>query len=146
KKNKPKEPPKVPQSAPFFIPTVPGLVPRFAVPEQNGDPQQLHLKMLPSEAVLLEELVKLSSQHTAQSSEDLSKYLVAVPLVKSSPYAALLGKQAQILGPNRARGDSATSSDDKLKTSLKVCTEFQQRRPARSWQPQDTLLYHPYKL
>ncbi|XP_006977993.1 WD repeat-containing protein 36 [Peromyscus maniculatus bairdii] len=40
KKNKPKEPPKVPQSAPFFIPTVPGLVPRFAVPEQNGDPQQ----------------------------------------------------------------------------------------------------------
>ncbi|XP_057645043.1 WD repeat-containing protein 36 [Chionomys nivalis] len=40
KKNKPKEPPKVPQSAPFFIPTVPGLVPRFAVPEQNGDSQQ----------------------------------------------------------------------------------------------------------
>ncbi|XP_040613975.1 WD repeat-containing protein 36 isoform X2 [Mesocricetus auratus] len=40
KKNKPKEPPKVPQAAPFFIPTVPGLVPRFAVPEQNGDPQQ----------------------------------------------------------------------------------------------------------
>ncbi|XP_054570984.1 WD repeat-containing protein 36 isoform X3 [Eptesicus fuscus] len=40
KKNKPKEPPKVPKSAPFFIPTVPGLVPRYAVPEQNNDPQQ----------------------------------------------------------------------------------------------------------
>uniref|UniRef100_A0ABK0L8C6 WD repeat domain 36 n=1 Tax=Rattus norvegicus TaxID=10116 RepID=A0ABK0L8C6_RAT len=40
KKNKPKEPPKVPQSAPFFIPTVPGLVPRFAVPEPTSDPQQ----------------------------------------------------------------------------------------------------------
>lgn len=40
KKNKPKEPPKVPQSAPFFIPTVPGLVPRFAVPEPSSDPQQ----------------------------------------------------------------------------------------------------------
>ncbi|XP_036165773.1 WD repeat-containing protein 36 isoform X2 [Myotis myotis] len=40
KKNKPKEPPKVPKSAPFFIPTVPGLVPRYAAPEQNNDPQQ----------------------------------------------------------------------------------------------------------
>ncbi|XP_073933073.1 WD repeat-containing protein 36 isoform X2 [Castor canadensis] len=40
KKNKPKEPPKVPKSAPFFIPTVPGLVPRFAIPEQTNDPQQ----------------------------------------------------------------------------------------------------------
>uniref|UniRef100_A0A8D0NHT1 WD repeat domain 36 n=1 Tax=Sus scrofa TaxID=9823 RepID=A0A8D0NHT1_PIG len=40
KKNKPKEPPKVPKSAPFFIPTVPGLVPRYATPEQNNDPQQ----------------------------------------------------------------------------------------------------------
>ncbi|XP_030894954.1 WD repeat-containing protein 36 isoform X3 [Leptonychotes weddellii] len=40
KKNKPKEPPKVPKSAPFFIPTVPGLVPRYAAPEQNNDPHQ----------------------------------------------------------------------------------------------------------
>ncbi|MBZ3886724.1 WD repeat-containing protein 36 [Sciurus carolinensis] len=40
KKNKPKEPPKVPKSAPFFIPTVPGLVPRYATSEQNNDPQQ----------------------------------------------------------------------------------------------------------
>ncbi|XP_035583712.1 WD repeat-containing protein 36 isoform X2 [Zalophus californianus] len=40
KKNKPKEPPKVPKSAPFFIPTVPGLVPRYAPPEQNNDPHQ----------------------------------------------------------------------------------------------------------
>ncbi|KAF3828389.1 hypothetical protein GH733_005086, partial [Mirounga leonina] len=85
KKNKPKEPPKVPKSAPFFIPTVPGLVPRYAAPEQNNDPHQskvvnlgilaqksdfclkleeglLHLKMLPSEPVLLEEMTKLSSQ------------------------------------------------------------------------------------
>uniref|UniRef100_A0A2K6FTJ2 WD repeat domain 36 n=1 Tax=Propithecus coquereli TaxID=379532 RepID=A0A2K6FTJ2_PROCO len=40
KKNKPKEPPKIPKSAPFFIPTIPGLVPRYAAPEQNNDPQQ----------------------------------------------------------------------------------------------------------
>lgn len=45
KKNKPKEPPKVPKSAPFFIPTVPGLVPRYAAPEQNNDPQQVKTKL-----------------------------------------------------------------------------------------------------
>uniref|UniRef100_A0A8C0KM54 WD repeat domain 36 n=1 Tax=Canis lupus dingo TaxID=286419 RepID=A0A8C0KM54_CANLU len=45
KKNKPKEPPKVPKSAPFFIPTVPGLVPRYAVPEQNNDPHQVKTKL-----------------------------------------------------------------------------------------------------
>lgn len=40
KRNKPKEPPKVPKSAPFFIPTLPGLVPRFAVSEgQNAEEQ-----------------------------------------------------------------------------------------------------------
>uniref|UniRef100_A0A4W3JTU3 WD repeat domain 36 n=1 Tax=Callorhinchus milii TaxID=7868 RepID=A0A4W3JTU3_CALMI len=35
KRNKPKEPPKVPKSAPFFIPTVPGLVPRFASMDES---------------------------------------------------------------------------------------------------------------
>ncbi|NWI18602.1 WDR36 protein, partial [Crypturellus soui] len=39
KKNKPKEPPKVPKSAPFFIPTIPGLIPRYATPEQENDTQ-----------------------------------------------------------------------------------------------------------
>ncbi|XP_051958098.1 WD repeat-containing protein 36 [Xyrauchen texanus] len=33
KRNKAKEPPKVPKAAPFFIPTIPGLVPGFALPE-----------------------------------------------------------------------------------------------------------------
>ncbi|KAK2518093.1 Wdr36 [Columba livia] len=39
KKNKPREPPKVPKSAPFFIPTVPGLIPRYSVPEEEKDTQ-----------------------------------------------------------------------------------------------------------
>uniref|UniRef100_A0A452UM36 WD repeat domain 36 n=1 Tax=Ursus maritimus TaxID=29073 RepID=A0A452UM36_URSMA len=56
KKNKPKEPPKVPKSAPFFIPTVPGLVPRYAAPEQNNDPHQVitgfFLKLNADEAAL----------------------------------------------------------------------------------------------
>ncbi|OCT98543.1 hypothetical protein XELAEV_18010780mg [Xenopus laevis] len=38
-RNKPKEPPKVPKSAPFFIPTLPGLVPRFASAAQDEAPQ-----------------------------------------------------------------------------------------------------------
>ncbi|KAF1474268.1 WD repeat-containing protein 36, partial [Pygoscelis antarcticus] len=39
KKNKPREPPKVPKSAPFFIPTVPGLIPRYIAPEEENDTQ-----------------------------------------------------------------------------------------------------------
>lgn len=39
KRNKPKEPPKVPKSAPFFIPTIPGLVPRFAATELENTQQ-----------------------------------------------------------------------------------------------------------
>ncbi|NWU59984.1 WDR36 protein, partial [Dromas ardeola] len=39
KKNKPREPPKVPKSAPFFIPTVPGLIPRYIAPEEEKDTQ-----------------------------------------------------------------------------------------------------------
>ncbi|KFP65393.1 WD repeat-containing protein 36, partial [Cariama cristata] len=39
KKNKPREPPKVPKSAPFFIPTVPGLIPRYIAPEEDNDTQ-----------------------------------------------------------------------------------------------------------
>ncbi|XP_010177179.1 PREDICTED: WD repeat-containing protein 36-like, partial [Mesitornis unicolor] len=39
KKNKPKEPPKVPKSAPFFIPTIPGLIPQYIAPEEEKDTQ-----------------------------------------------------------------------------------------------------------
>ncbi|KAG7314833.1 hypothetical protein KOW79_022136 [Hemibagrus wyckioides] len=39
KRNKPKEPPKVPKAAPFFIPTVPGLVPQFALPDKSSEEQ-----------------------------------------------------------------------------------------------------------
>lgn len=42
-KNKPKEPPKVPKSAPFFIPTIPGLMPRYASVAQENDGQQSKL-------------------------------------------------------------------------------------------------------
>ncbi|KAG9487945.1 hypothetical protein GDO78_007643 [Eleutherodactylus coqui] len=39
KRNKPKEPPKIPKSAPFFIPTLPGLIPRFGSEAQDESPQ-----------------------------------------------------------------------------------------------------------
>ncbi|XP_071586251.1 WD repeat-containing protein 36 isoform X1 [Heliangelus exortis] len=39
KRNKPREPPKVPKSAPFFIPTVPGLIPQYVAPEEENDTQ-----------------------------------------------------------------------------------------------------------
>nr|AAT68148.1 TA-WDRP-like [Danio rerio] len=39
KKNKPKEPPKVPKAAPFFIPTIPGLVPQFSLPNTPSEAQ-----------------------------------------------------------------------------------------------------------
>ncbi|KAL7988865.1 hypothetical protein Chor_007784 [Crotalus horridus] len=45
-KNKPKEPPKVPKSAPFFIPTLPGLIPQFASVEHESDGQQSPLDIL----------------------------------------------------------------------------------------------------
>ena len=34
-RNRPKQPPKVPKAAPFFLPTIPGLEPKFAIPEEN---------------------------------------------------------------------------------------------------------------
>ncbi|XP_062334077.1 WD repeat-containing protein 36 [Osmerus eperlanus] len=40
RRNKPKEPPKVPQAAPFFIPTIPGLVAQFALPDGSNQNQQ----------------------------------------------------------------------------------------------------------
>ncbi|XP_051536737.1 WD repeat-containing protein 36-like [Myxocyprinus asiaticus] len=39
KRNKAKEPPKLPKAAPFFIPTIPGLVPQFALPETPAGDQ-----------------------------------------------------------------------------------------------------------
>jgi U3 small nucleolar RNA-associated protein 21 len=41
-RNKPKEPPKAPEKAPFFLPTLPGLEPRFA--SGNKVPQKENKK------------------------------------------------------------------------------------------------------
>ncbi|KAG2020156.1 WD-repeat-containing protein [Coprinopsis cinerea AmutBmut pab1-1] len=39
-RNKPKEPPKAPEKAPFFLPTLPGVEPRFAVEKKEAEPKK----------------------------------------------------------------------------------------------------------
>lgn len=46
KRNKPVEPPKVPKSAPFFLPTVPGLEFKFAASEQETNEEKSKVKSL----------------------------------------------------------------------------------------------------
>ncbi|NXN42272.1 WDR36 protein, partial [Rhinoptilus africanus] len=69
KKNKPREPPKVPKSAPFFIPTVPGLTPRYIAPEEENDTQSkvVNLGVLAQKSdfcILLEEALS-TNEYTA---------------------------------------------------------------------------------
>ncbi|KAK3592873.1 hypothetical protein CHS0354_004097 [Potamilus streckersoni] len=61
RRNKPKEPPKVPKSAPFFLPTIPGLEPKFAIEEAStGNKTGSH--MLSGSLLPLSELGKLLSE------------------------------------------------------------------------------------
>ncbi|CAG0923391.1 unnamed protein product [Notodromas monacha] len=62
-RNKPKEPPKVPKSAPFFLPTVAGLTPQFDLSaekehEEGGDAERSRLLRM-TEARHLSEFAKL---------------------------------------------------------------------------------------
>lgn len=43
-RNKPKEPPKVPKAAPFFLPTIAGLQPKFDIQDdkEEGDKVYSH--------------------------------------------------------------------------------------------------------
>ncbi|KAJ6525623.1 Utp21 specific WD40 associated putative domain-containing protein [Mycena capillaripes] len=60
-RNKPKEPPKAPEQAPFFLPTLPGIEPRFA-PEQKAagetkkDTRRLQQAAAGTRSVFLEKL------------------------------------------------------------------------------------------
>lgn len=44
-RNKPKEAPKAPEKAPFFLPTLPGVVSKFAAPEKTNDDDSAHKAM-----------------------------------------------------------------------------------------------------
>jgi U3 small nucleolar RNA-associated protein 21 len=45
-RNKPKEPPKKPEHAPFFLPTLPGVEHRFATEEKKQETQEKHTRRL----------------------------------------------------------------------------------------------------
>ncbi|KAG1827105.1 Utp21 specific WD40 associated putative domain-containing protein [Suillus subaureus] len=45
-RNKPKEPPKKPEHAPFFLPTLPGVEHRFAIEEKKQETQEKHTRRL----------------------------------------------------------------------------------------------------
>ncbi|KAL1936765.1 hypothetical protein VTP01DRAFT_899 [Rhizomucor pusillus] len=44
KRNKPKEAPKAPEKAPFFLPTLPGAIPKFAVEEEKQNNEQKEIE------------------------------------------------------------------------------------------------------
>ncbi|XP_053150733.1 WD repeat-containing protein 36 isoform X2 [Hemicordylus capensis] len=75
-KNKPKEPPKVPKTAPFFIPTIPGLVPRYASIEQESDRQQskvLNLGVLAQKSEFFKQLEEALSSNNYKSPLNILK-------------------------------------------------------------------------
>lgn len=72
-RNKPKEPPKAPEKAPFFLPTLPGVEPRFAPAAQEEiAASQKHSRRLDkaaanSESVFLQKLVAESTEGDCRS-------------------------------------------------------------------------------
>ncbi|KAK2156514.1 hypothetical protein LSH36_211g01051 [Paralvinella palmiformis] len=71
-RNKPKEPPKVPKVAPFFLPTIPGLQPQFAPVGEDEDLNEFHLqtrsRVIKGNFQHLSEFVK--TLHNAASTND----------------------------------------------------------------------------
>jgi hypothetical protein len=49
-RNKPKEPPKKPEHAPFFLPTLPGVEHRFAIEEKKQEKQDKETRRLDKNA------------------------------------------------------------------------------------------------
>ncbi|KAJ6630596.1 Utp21-domain-containing protein [Mycena sp. CBHHK59/15] len=76
-RNKPKEPPKAPEQAPFFLPTLPGVEPRFA-PEQKTPPEsskkntrRLQKAVVGTQSVFVE---KLTADDTTGDYEDFFSF------------------------------------------------------------------------
>lgn len=57
-RNKPKEPPKVPKAAPFFLPTIAGLQPKFDIQDdkEEGDKVRHSLHITPYPQPVLQSL------------------------------------------------------------------------------------------
>ncbi|KAL7283597.1 hypothetical protein ACG7TL_003032 [Trametes sanguinea] len=72
-RNKPKEPPKQPEKAPFFLPTLPGVEPRFALEQKmkEEEKKKKETKRLQRAAAAMESVFfkKLSDAHASGSSD-----------------------------------------------------------------------------
>ncbi|KAI0372915.1 Utp21-domain-containing protein [Pilatotrama ljubarskyi] len=82
-RNKPKEPPKQPEKAPFFLPTLPGVEPRFALEQKKAeDKKKKETRRLQRAAGSTESVFfkKLSEAHESDSSdyEDFFNYAKAL--------------------------------------------------------------------
>ncbi|CDO73537.1 hypothetical protein BN946_scf185014.g7, partial [Trametes cinnabarina] len=82
-RNKPKEPPKQPEKAPFFLPTLPGVEPRFALEQKKAEEKKKkETKRLQRAAAATESIFykKLSEAHARESSdyEDFFSYAKAL--------------------------------------------------------------------
>lgn len=73
RRNKPKEPPKAPKAAPFFLPTQPGLVPKFVaadeeMPENEGTQSKLiQMKKLQPKSTFEKKLTECASSNQYDS-------------------------------------------------------------------------------
>ena len=70
-RNKPKEPPKQPEKAPFFLPTLPGVDHRFAVDEKKAEEAKKPTKRLQGAAGSTESVFykKLAEAHESESAD-----------------------------------------------------------------------------
>ncbi|KAF9246284.1 Utp21 specific WD40 associated putative domain-containing protein [Melanogaster broomeanus] len=76
-RNKPKEPPKKPEKAPFFLPTLPGVEHRFAIEEQKDEKTEkktrLDKAMAKSKSIFQKKLAELKKK--GKSDDDLFDYI-----------------------------------------------------------------------
>nr|XP_033785021.1 WD repeat-containing protein 36 [Geotrypetes seraphini] len=74
-KNKPTEPPKVPIAAPFFLPTLPGLVPNFGFSEQADEQQSkvVNLGVLAQKSIFYMHLEEGLANHNYDSAVKILK-------------------------------------------------------------------------
>ncbi|KIJ69248.1 hypothetical protein HYDPIDRAFT_81033 [Hydnomerulius pinastri MD-312] len=76
-RNKPKEPPKKPEQAPFFLPTLPGVEHRFAIEEKKDEKAEkktrLDKAMAKSKSIFQKKLAELEKK--GRSDDDLFDYV-----------------------------------------------------------------------
>ncbi|CAL1705181.1 unnamed protein product [Somion occarium] len=79
-RNKPKEPPKPPEQAPFFLPTLPGVETRFAIDQSKPEESKKETKRLQKTAASSESVFykKLVAEDPDGIYEDFYNYLKAI--------------------------------------------------------------------